>query len=80
VSLVDWLETDDRELRERYARLYVPGNDGRFLKRNALVALGNTGGPEHRPLAERFRGADDPLLGEHADWAVARIDERVAGV
>jgi epoxyqueuosine reductase len=41
VDLVDWLESDPTELRERYARLYVPRNDGRFLQRNARIALAN---------------------------------------
>ena len=41
VSLVDWLESEPVALRQRYARLYVPRNDGRFLQRNARVALGN---------------------------------------
>jgi epoxyqueuosine reductase len=41
VDLVDWLESDPAELRERYARLYVPRNDGRFLQRNARIALEN---------------------------------------
>jgi epoxyqueuosine reductase len=41
VSLVDWLESDAAELRQRYARLYVPRNDGRFLQRNAEIALAN---------------------------------------
>jgi epoxyqueuosine reductase len=41
VDLVDWLESDPAELRERYARLYVPKNDGRFLQRNARIALAN---------------------------------------
>jgi len=41
VDLVDWLESDPAELRDRYARLYVPRNDGRFLQRNARVALAN---------------------------------------
>jgi epoxyqueuosine reductase len=41
VDLVDWLESDPDELRERYARLYVPRNDGRFLQRNARIALAN---------------------------------------
>ena len=45
VSLVDWLELGDDELRARYDRLYFPRNDPRFLRRNALVALGNTGDP-----------------------------------
>jgi epoxyqueuosine reductase len=41
VDLVDWLESNPTELRERYARLYVPRNDGRFLQRNARIALVN---------------------------------------
>jgi epoxyqueuosine reductase len=42
VSLVEWLEADPRELSRRYDRLYVPRNDGRFLQRNARIALGNS--------------------------------------
>jgi epoxyqueuosine reductase len=41
VDLVDWLEADPKTLRERYERLYVPRNDGRFLQRNAAIALKN---------------------------------------
>jgi epoxyqueuosine reductase len=41
VDLVEWLEADPDELRERYQRLYVPRNDGRFLRRNARIALEN---------------------------------------
>jgi epoxyqueuosine reductase len=76
LSLVDWLETEPAELRRRYARLYVPRNEGRYLQRNALIALGNSGGREHREVVERFLDDPDPLLREHAEWAAARIDER----
>jgi epoxyqueuosine reductase len=41
VDLLAWLESDPAELRERYGRLYVPRNDGRFLQRNARIALTN---------------------------------------
>jgi epoxyqueuosine reductase len=41
VSLVDWLESDADQLRARYERLFVPRNDGRFLQRNAAIALAN---------------------------------------
>jgi epoxyqueuosine reductase len=41
VDLLTWLESDPAELRERYARLYVPRNDGRFLQRNARIAFAN---------------------------------------
>ena len=52
----------------------MPRNDPRYLQRNALVALGNTGGPEHLDLVDSF--ADDELFASYADWARARIEER----
>ncbi|MBD0348821.1 MAG: tRNA epoxyqueuosine(34) reductase QueG [Thermoleophilia bacterium] len=76
VSLVDWLASQPDELARRYDRLFVPHKDGRYLKRNALVALGNTGGPEHAELAERFTGDLDEQVAEHAAWAARRIAER----
>jgi epoxyqueuosine reductase len=76
VSLVEWLQADDDALARRYERLFVPRKDGRYLKRNALVALGNTGRPEDRPIAERYATDEDPLLREYAAWACARLDER----
>jgi epoxyqueuosine reductase len=75
VSLVDWLEADDADLSVRYERLFVPRNDPRYLRRNALIALGNNGRPEDRELAVRYAGSDDPMLREHAEWARARLDE-----
>ena len=41
VSLADWLGADPDELRRRFARLYVPHNDGRWLQRNARIAARN---------------------------------------
>jgi epoxyqueuosine reductase len=78
VSLADWLEADGAELVARYDRLYVPHKDPRYLRRNALVALGNAGGPEGRRLLERYAADSDPLLAEHAAWALRRLEERVA--
>ncbi|HEY6069063.1 MAG TPA: 4Fe-4S double cluster binding domain-containing protein, partial [Gaiellaceae bacterium] len=78
VSLSDWLRADGRELTRRYERLYVPGKDARYLRRNALVALGNTGDPGDLALAETFLEDDDELVREHAEWAVERIKERHA--
>jgi epoxyqueuosine reductase len=75
VSLVDWLEAEEADLRVRYERLFVPRNDPRYLRRNALIALGNNGRSEHRELAERYAASDDPMLREHAEWACARLGE-----
>jgi epoxyqueuosine reductase len=78
VSLVDWLETEGEELRARYRRLYVPRNDPRWLRRNALVAAGNVGGERERAAVERHAAGEDELLAEHARWALARMEERGA--
>jgi epoxyqueuosine reductase len=79
VRLVDWLRDDGDALVRRYERLYVPRNDARYLRRNALVALGNVGGAGDEHLAEPFRRGDDELLREQADWAAASIEDRHAG-
>ncbi len=79
VSLVDWLEASNAELCERYDRLYFPRNDPRYLRRNALVALGNVGQLDDLALAQAHADDPDPLLAEHAEWAVRRIRERARG-
>ena len=42
-TCVRWLEDDGDALVADYDRLFVPRNDPRWLRRNALVALGNAG-------------------------------------
>jgi epoxyqueuosine reductase len=76
VNLVEWLSADGEELVRRYDRLFVPRNDPRYLRRNALVALGNVGGAEQRAAVEAYRDDPDPMLREHAEWALARMEER----
>jgi epoxyqueuosine reductase len=79
VSLVDWLAADEDELVGRYERLFVPRKDARYLRRNALVALGNTGGREQRAAIEPLLEDEDPLLREHAAWALEQIAGREEG-
>jgi epoxyqueuosine reductase len=76
VSLVHWLEAEGADLVERFDRLYVPRNDPRWLRRNALVAAGNVGLERERNAVQRWADSDDALLREHAEWALARMDER----
>jgi epoxyqueuosine reductase len=79
VRLVDWLHDDGTALTERYDRLYVPRKDARDLRRNALVALGNVGSPDHDGELEPFLEHEDELVREHAEWAAARMEARHAG-
>jgi epoxyqueuosine reductase len=73
VSLLDWLEADAEELGRRYDRLYFPRNDPRYLRRNALIAAGNSGEASLAPAVERWADGDDELLREHAEWALERL-------
>jgi epoxyqueuosine reductase len=78
VSLREWLERDAAALASELDRLYVPRNDGRWLRRNALVAAGNVGTADLLPLVQQSADDDDPMLRETSAWAAERIQERVA--
>jgi epoxyqueuosine reductase len=78
VDLVAWLQADGRALVDAFERLYVPRNDPRWLRRNALVALGNVGRDDGRTEAtlDGYATGDDELLADHAEWARERIRAR----
>ncbi len=78
VSLRDWLERDGDELVSELDRLYVPRNDARWLRRNALLAAGNTGSSDLVPTIEPFVEGEDPILRDAAEWALAQIEARCA--
>ncbi len=75
----DWLSPEliltssDEELETMVAHWYVPSRRMRFVRRNALVALGNTGDEASLGLLAGYLGHQDDLLGGHAAWAVGRI-------
>jgi epoxyqueuosine reductase len=77
VDLLDLLEADDATLLDRHGRWYIAGRDPRWLRRNALVALGNVGDPSDERVAAALRGAlagEDGMLAAHAVWAARRLD------
>jgi epoxyqueuosine reductase QueG len=75
---VEWLQSDPDALRSRFARLYVPRNDGRRLRLNALVAAGNVGGDGERDAVAAHLDDPDETTREVAVWALARLEERNA--
>jgi epoxyqueuosine reductase len=80
VPLLHVLAADDETILGEYGRWYIPKRRARFVRRNALVALGNVGDPgDPRVIAalERFRRGDDVMLSDHAAWAMARLEQRV---
>ena len=76
VDLLWLLEATDDEVLAAAGRWYVAERDPRYLRRNALVALGNVGDPGDPTTAAalaRWSAADDALLAEHARWAADRL-------
>ncbi len=76
VPLLDILSADDDTLLERYGVWYIPGREARYLRRNALIALGNSADGADPAVEAALRtalGAPDPMLRSHAVWAAKRL-------
>jgi epoxyqueuosine reductase len=76
VELLDMLAASDDELMARYGRWYVPRREARYLRRNALVVLGNVADPRDPAVVAtlcRTLADADPLVRAHAVWAARRL-------
>ena len=70
---------DDEGFRALFAKSPIKRiKRPRFL-RNVCVALGNTGTHDDLPALERAAADADPLIAEHATWAIDKIHERHEG-
>ena len=78
VDLVELLRRADRELLDDFAHFYMPSRRPRILRRNALVALGNTGTADHLEMVAGYLGNPDWLLRLHAVWAVHSLGVRLS--
>ena len=67
---------DEAAFRARFRGSAVKRAKRRGLLRNVAVALANSEGPGHRAALERLAQDHDPLVREHAVWA---LDRRQAG-
>jgi len=76
--LRDFLALDDEGFRQLFAKSPIKRiKRARFL-RNVCVALGNTGDADDLPQLERAAADPDPLIQEHAAWAIVRIRNRAS--
>lgn len=77
VDVLALLDASDDEVLRRWGRWYLTDREPRWLRRNALVVLGNIGRPDRvvapdaRVVAvlARYLAHDDPVLRAHAVWA-----------
>jgi len=79
-DLVELLGLDNAGFKARFAGTPLWRTKRRGLLRNVCVALGNVGGAEALPALERAAADPEPLIAEHARWAIARIKSRAMGV
>lgn len=75
-ALLELLALDDASFRARFKGSPVLRTKRRGLLRNVCVALGNVAGPEALPALARAATDPEPLIQEHALWALARIESR----
>ena len=74
--LLHLLDARDSVVLEHAQRWYIPKREVRYVRRNALVVLGNIGDghdPRVVDALERHLRHGDPLLRGHAVWAARRL-------
>jgi epoxyqueuosine reductase len=76
MSLADFLNLDDAQFRALFRKSPIKRIKRRGFLRNVCVALGNTGTPADLPALEKAARDPEPLVAEHARWAVQRICQR----
>jgi epoxyqueuosine reductase len=75
-ELTDLLSLDDAGFKRRFAGTPMLRAKRRGLLRNVCVALGNVGDKSALPALRRAAGDPEPLIAEHARWAIGRIESR----
>jgi epoxyqueuosine reductase len=72
-DLAELASLDEEAFRARFRRSPLKRAKRRGLLRSVAVALGNAADPAHRPLLERLAADEDPVVREHATWALGRF-------
>lgn len=75
-ELLELLALDDAQFKARFAGTPLLRTKRRGLLRNVCVALGNIGGENAIPALKKAAGDPEPLIAEHAHWALATITQR----
>ena len=75
-DLIELLSLDEAAFERRFAGTPIRRAKRRGLLRNVCVALGNSGDAAALPALERAAKDAEPLVAEHARWAMARVEGR----
>jgi epoxyqueuosine reductase len=73
---LEWLAgMTDEEFRKKFRGSAVRRAKRGGLRRNAVIAMGNSGDQRFGPLLEKLKADEDPVVAESAAWAVQRLSE-----
>ena len=76
VDLIEELSISSQEFNQRFKGTPVKRAKRRGYLRNAAVALGNTGNMHALPVLQNALNHEEPLVREHAQWAIEEISKR----
>lgn len=72
-DLIGLLQLDAAGFKSRFASSPILRTKRRGLLRNVCVALGNTGDASALPALDKASRDVEPLIAEHARWAIKNI-------
>jgi epoxyqueuosine reductase len=75
-DLIELLQLDEAGFKSRFAGTPMLRTKCRGLLRNVCVALGNVGDDSALPHLQKAAGDAEPLIAEHARWAMEQIELR----
>ena len=78
IQLRDYLALDDATFRDLFRRSPIKRVKRPGFLRNVCVALGNVGDERDLPALERAAADTEPLIAEHAAWAIREIKTRLS--
>ncbi len=76
MSLREYLRLSDAEFRQLFKNSPIKRIKHRGFLRNVCVALGNAGDVSDLPALKRAAADPEPLIAEHAAWAIEQIGAR----
>lgn len=77
-DLIELLQLDEAGFKSRFAGTPILRTRRRGLLRNVCVALGNVGDKSALPALRKATSDAEPLIAEHARWAMDEISSRIS--
>jgi len=71
---LDWLaQISEEEFRQTFRGSPIRRTKRTGLRRNAVIAMGNTGDRNFLAVLEKLASDEDPVVAEHARWAARKV-------